>query len=648
MHSSLLRRGLVFAALIVFAPLGHAAPTKPALPAKVNQLIDVLFRSQEFEQGQLSPDGARFAYIRQVKDQKVLDSYEFKTGKFYRMKPPSGPSSRLLPGVEQNIGNFYWIGPNQLLIQDNVHNLGFSGLWVADGNLQNCCKLDSGNRYLIPLITLPQNPDTAFLREVPEKTLFTPLWRLNKKTLSVYEAEGNPGRVIAWHLDQGGQIRLATVAENEGRTSYLYRLPGAKAWEPVSLPNLSEPVTFDATGQNVLVAYQGPGGRGQLRSFDLSTKQFSGEPIADAVYDINPAVIHDPRTGTPIGLVYETDRPVIFWLNPQYSQVYATLHQAFPSATVLPRGVLQSGEILFSVSSDVQPPVLYRFDAQKREVHAVISALPEAARMKWAPMQPVTFPSRDGTTIHAYLTLPSGRQPGQKVPLVALSHGGPEVRDGWGFDPEVQFLAALGYGVLQVNYRGSIGYGHDYALKNSVEVCEKSVDDVVDGIRWTIAGGHADPARIAAYGGSYGGYISLGIATRYPDLLAASVGFAGVYDWEAQLKETHKHAADLLRWRADYYIDSKTHGVLYRPFNPAGTAAKVRCPVLLLHGGSDRTVDINQTNIMSRALRDAGKSVEVVKDAEGIHGLPNEAARRNFYSTIAAFLLKHVPPDPAP
>ena len=533
-------------------------------------------------------------------------------------------------------------------IQDNLQNLGFTGLWVANATLQKCSRLDLGNRYLVPLATLPQNPDTAYLREDTDRTLYTPLWRLNKKSLTVSEAEGNPGRVVAWHLDQAGQVRLATVAGNAGSTSYLYRPPGVKSWESLALPNLSEPVTFDASGQAVLVAFQGPEGRLQLQGFDLATKQFSGAPIADAVYDISPAVIHDPKTGVPVGLIYNTAKPAFLWLNGQYAQIHATLQQSFPNATVLTRGIMESGEVLFSVSSDVLPQVLYRYSAQKREIHPVISSQPEAAALKWAPVQPVSFATRDGQTVYAYLTLPLGRRPDQKVPLVALSHGGPEVRDDWGFDPEVQFLAGLGYGVLQVNYRGSIGYGHAYALKNSIEVCEKSVDDVVDGIRWTIAEGYVDPARIAAYGGSYGGYISLGIATRYPDLLAASVGFAGVYDWESQWKETRKHVADLLRWRADYYIDSKTHGELYRPFNPAGAAAKVRGPVLLLHGGSDSTVDINQTNLMARALRDAGRSVEVIKDAEGIHGLPNEEARRTFYTNLAAFLLKNVPPDAAP
>jgi dipeptidyl aminopeptidase/acylaminoacyl peptidase len=208
----------------------------------------------------------------------------------------------------------------------------------------------------------------------------------------------------------------------------------------------------------------------------------------------------------------------------------------------------------------------------------------------------------------------------------------------------------MGYGVLQINYRGSTGFGRAHELANTVEVAEKSVDDVVDGIRWAIEQGCADPKKIIAYGGSYGGYISLGIATRYPDLLAAAIGFAGVYDW----LEDYKHAFDewnnpanfgeMFRWRADYYLDPGKFGDRYRAVSPINFAGAVRCPVLLHHGRIDQTVQISQTNNMARALQKAGKVVEVTKDPEGIHGLASEKQGQVFYRTLATFLLKHVPP----
>ena len=677
MHSTLPRRGLAVIVLLALAAVLPAAD-KPALPAKAAELIDVLFRAPDFELGKLSPDGAHFAYLHELKDHKVLDCYEFKTGKFFRLDPPRLDTTHYLPGVQetstnisqdpisgaiipavpppppnpvyiagvmQRIGNLYWTGPNQLVIQDEAASLDYSGLWVADATLQKCPKVNSGQKYLALLAALPTHPDFAILHEWSAKTLYTTLWQLNKESLTVHEFEGNPGKVFAWLLDQAGQVRVATANGSDGNTAYLHRPPGGKLWETIALPNLSVPVTFDASGQSVLVSLPGPDGRMQLQGFDLSKKQFSGAPIADPVYDLSPRVINDPKTGLPVGLASETAKPSFLWLNGQYAQIHATLQQSFPGATVQIHGVLESGEVLFAISSDVSPPVLYRYNPTKREVHAVLSALPEAAKRKWAPMQAVSFPARDGATLYGYLTLPLNAPAGKKIPLVALSHDGPAARDLWGFDPEVQFLAGLGYGVLQVNYRGSTGYGREHALKNSLEVCEKSVDDVADGIRWAIAQGHADPARIAAFGGGYGGYVSLGLATRYPDLLAASASVAGIYDWEGQSKYDGRSSVELLRMRQGFYLDPRANGDRFRPYSPTRAADQIRCPVLLFHGDRDATVEISQSNKLSRALRAAHKSVEVIKDAEGIHGLPNETARRTCYSNLAAFLLKNVPPD---
>jgi acetyl esterase/lipase len=646
MNLPFLRHGLA-AALLAAAPILRAAD-KPALPTKVTELIDVLFRAPRFEQGKLSPDGGHFAFIHEWKDHKVLDSYEFKTGKFYRLEGNNEADSmkKIFANLQQGIGYFQWLGPDQVFVTDTLNQAYTSGCWVATAQLKKVRKLEQSGRWVRLLDPLPQNPETALFVMVHD-SIYGTIWRLNKKTLSLYETIGsNPGKAISWQTDLAGEPRLARVTDPDGGWSYMHRSAGGKDWSVLNVPSRSYPVTFDSTGQTVLMTSPGPEGRYQLQSFSPQENKFAGEPMADPDYDITPLVIEDPRTGTPVGLSYEKEKSVFIWLSGDYAQVHATLQRSFPGATVMPRGVIDTGEVLFSVSADTIPLALYRYNVAKHEVHSVIAAFPDLANRKWAPMQPVTFTTRDGQPVHGYLTLPLGRKPQEKIPLIALSHGGPSARDEWGFDPEVQLLAALGYGVLQVNYRGSTGYGRRHELETILEVNEKSVDDVVDGIRWTIDQGYTDPKRIVAFGGSYGGYISLAIATRYPDLLAASVGFAGVYDWATQLKEDKKYSfSEVFSWLKDYYPDAKANADRYRAFSPVYAAPSVRCPVLLLHGGTDFTVDIKQTSLMSAALRNAGKSVEVIKDAEGIHGLPNAEARRTFYTNLAAFLLKHVPPN---
>ena len=620
----------------------------------MTQLIDVLFAAPRFERCELSPDGSHLAFTHEVDGLQVFDTYEFKTGGFRRLAGATGVNQRLQSHLDQSITEFCWIGPDQIVVYANEGNEFYSGLWITDGNLKTCRQLITYKKALFITDPLPQNPDTALVSESRHNNFYGSLWHLDKKTHTIYEAEQNPGRVIGWQADVAGAVRLAAVAEANSGWSYIYRDDEKKPWEPLPLPLASGVVTFDVSGRNLLIVHFGATGRRELQNFNLDTKQLDGQPIDDPVYDVSPAVITHCRTGTPIGLRYDADKPVVFWLNPQYTHYAKVFENSFPGHVVTSIDALENGDILFGIFSDTDPFAYYRYDSRKQEIKPVIVSQPEAARMKWAPMQSISFAARDGYELHGYLTLPLNRATDRKLPLVALSHGGPQVRDSWGFQPEVQFLAALGYAVLQINYRGSAGFGRNHELANTIDVAEKSVDDVVDGIRWAIDREDVDSHRIVVYGASYGGFISLGIATRYPELPAAAVGFAGVYDWEKKYKEDTNEwlkfndLGRLFDWRADYYLDPRKNADRYRAISPVHFAEKVRCPVLLHHGRIDQTVSINQTNAMASALRDAGKSVDVSKDSEGIHGLASERQSKEFYHTLAAFLLKYAPPDLAP
>jgi dipeptidyl aminopeptidase/acylaminoacyl peptidase len=304
--------------------------------------------------------------------------------------------------------------------------------------------------------------------------------------------------------------------------------------------------------------------------------------------------------------------------------------------------------VLIESVSDIRPQNLYLLQKGTGQISLYLPQLPAAKQRAWAPMRDVGYTARDGYVLHAYLTLPLGTPAGRKVPLVALVHGGPMIRDSWLFNPEVQFFVALGYGVLQVNYRGSAGLGKDHQLTSITEVCRVSVDDVADGIRWCAEEGYSDPARVAVVGGSFGGYVALAVAERYPALPAAVVGFAGVYDWQDQMRIDLDRNDTYFRWRDLYYPDVKAHAAEYRAVSPVRFAAAVRAPVLLLHGTEDQRVDVEQSEAMDKALRRAGKAVWLVTDVASIHGLPDEQSRLDYYRTVAEFLDEHVPPARAP
>lgn len=650
MMTAPLRRLVPLALMLGSTLLGRALPT----PAHIDELIDILFQPAEFEQASLAPDGSHLAITREFKDHKVIITFDLNT---HEMKA-------LRQDANQDVVNAHWTGPNALIFYLLNQPQYFEGIFVVDEDLRDPKRFKSRTRaefyYLVQ--TLPWDGKFALMGS-NDDNFSSPLNRLNLKTLAVTEVEANPGRVIAWHIDhQMGIARLATAAGiatnpadphkpatvtagKRSEFSMLFRDQPGQPWRAIAVPRRSQPVYFDPSGDSTLLSYPDGAGRRVLQKYDFRRQRLIDQPTGDPRHDLDVEAIINPATGVPVGLRYEAEKPQFIWLDPEYQRLHALLQQNFPGETVNLLGVLGQGKVIFSAASDVAPGILYEYDAPARKISALITARPAAAGRTWAKMTPVWFPARDGYQVPAFLTLPPGRQSGQKVPMIALSHGGPQARDQWGFNPEVQFLAALGYGVLQVNYRGSVGYGEKHELANHLLVHEQSVDDVADGLQWTVAAGFADPGRLAAYGGSYGGYISLALATRYPDLLAATVGFAGVYDWVAERKFDTFFASDLFRWRADYYVDPKDHAERFAKVAPVQHADRIKCPVLLMHGGDDMTVDISQSKRMAAALQSARKPFEIVKDTQGIHGLPRAAERVTFYRRLAEFLLKHVPPD---
>jgi len=634
MKTSLVGR-LGAAALVLFlTPWVSAADTpKAEPPAKLDDLVDLLFQPAALEQASLSPDGTHLAFICEVNDHKVAGIYDLVH------------ATQKLAGLDnsRSVSWIRWVGNDRLL-------LGLGSLYSADLELKDVRELPLPDRNIRwgLLAWRPQAPNEALLTAFARSELYSDLYQLSYPSRRIKLLENNPGKVLGWTLDEAGTVRLGGILGPHETTSYLYRAKAGDPWVPEPLPNSASPICFNPDGQSVLLTYRDSHSRNVVQYYDLTKHQLVGTPLlSDPFCDVDPQLMRDHQTGAPIALLYESEKPQYFWLNEQYRKVHALLERSFPNTVIQILGMMPGNRLLFGAYSDTVPAAFYVLDLSHPSIGKLLDSHPATSGIAWAPMKPITFPARDGADLHGYLTLPRHRAPNQPLAFVVLSHGGPRARDTWEFNPEVQFFAALGYGVLQVNYRGSSGYGDDYLLKTDLAVCEKSVDDVVDGINWAVKYGYADPKKIVVYGASYGGYISLAIATRYPDLPAATVGFAGVYDWIKQYSFDDTESYERMQFlhkNMDYYVDPKANADKFRAFSPVNFADRVRSPVLLLHGGADQVVDITQTNLMAAALQAAGKSVEVVKDAQVVHGFPRAKERRTFYTKMGAFLLKYAPP----
>ena len=260
-----------------------------------------------------------------------------------------------------------------------------------------------------------------------------------------------------------------------------------------------------------------------------------------------------------------------------------------------------------------------------------------------ADMKPITYTSRDGLTIHGYLTLPKGRE-AKDLPVVVNPHGGPWARDGWGFNNEAQFMANRGYAVLQMNFRGSTGYGRKFWETSFKQWGKTMQDDITDGVQWLVKQGIADPARVAIYGGSYGGYATLAGVAFTPELYACGVDYVGVSNlftfmntippyWEPGRKMFYEMVGDPA---------ADKDSLLMASASPVMHADKIVCPLFIAQGRNDPRVNVDESDQMVKALEARGVKVEyMVKDNEG-HGFHNEENRFDFYGAMEKFLDQHI------
>ena len=256
-------------------------------------------------------------------------------------------------------------------------------------------------------------------------------------------------------------------------------------------------------------------------------------------------------------------------------------------------------------------------------------------------MEPLSYVSRDGLTINGYLTLPKGVKP-QNLPLVVNPHGGPWVRDEWGYDPEVQFLANRGYAVFQMNYRGSTGYGKSFEHAGYKQWGKKMQDDITDGVNWLIKKGLADKKRIGIYGASYGGYATLAGLAFTPDLYTCGVDYVGISNLFTFLKTIPPYwKPELLMMyeRVGHPVKDKN---LLEEASPVFHADKINAPLLVIQGASDPRVNINESNQIVSALKKRGIDViYIVKGNEG-HGFRNEENRFEVYEAMEKFFAKYL------
>jgi dipeptidyl aminopeptidase/acylaminoacyl peptidase len=297
----------------------------------------------------------------------------------------------------------------------------------------------------------------------------------------------------------------------------------------------------------------------------------------------------------------------------------------------------------FGVASDRGDGTIYLMDRGPGETKVLAESPLAAYRDQLAPMEPVTFTARDGLTLHGLLTVPLGAS-GPR-PMVLLVHGGPWAHDNWGFNATVQFLANRGYAVLQVNYRGSTGYGREYTLAGTREFARKMHDDLVDGVRWAIDRGVADPKKVAIMGASYGGYSALSGAAFTPDMFVAAVDVVGIADMVSLIEDWPKYwrVGDMGFW-SRFFADPRKpeERSLLAERSPLNHVDAIRVPLLVVQGANDVRVRRDQSDRMVAALRAHNHEVEYLLFPDEGHSFNRTPNRIAYMRAVERFLARHL------
>jgi dipeptidyl aminopeptidase/acylaminoacyl peptidase len=598
-----------------------------------DELIDILFSNPLFLDARLSPTGQYLASLSHYKGKRSVLILDLETKEF------TGVTVRM----GEDISSFDWIDDSQIVYHVTKWEIYTEGVYVYSVKSRRARQiLDPRDSEMIyrgivdPL--LHKEGELVLMASRRDGANPPDLYLVDTDSDRLRKIAENTGEIVHYIVDAEG-VPLYALEMRAGKISVL-EWTEAGEWGPAdSTDEDIQPLGMLPGNRYLLTAATNEEGFTGVNLLDLKTGEFPDSPRFVPGYDLiasGGSPIIDNLNGYLIGLHFNSAKPVNFWFDESTRRIEDLLKTAFPAHKLEYLGYRpDSNCVYFIVSSDTIPPAIYQVDLNGGKLARVYQQLPQAAELEFRPMEPVSFPSGDGgTTIHGYLTKPEGPGP---YPTVLLVHGGPHVRDTWGFDPEVQFLALNGYAVLQVNYRGSAGYGNAYELSSLGEVADVAVGDVIAGTKWLIAEGIADPDHLAIMGGSFGGFITLAAAAQEPSLWKAAIGFAGVYDLNALFKQDNRRDYD---WVDDLFKDYDEE--LYAELSPANNASAIEVPVLIIHGKNDRRVSASQAKDMIRALKKADKPVDSLFISWGVHGLPEEKDRKKYYTRILSFLAENM------
>ena len=665
-----------------------------------------LLRAPDVNRASLSPDGKHVVFVDDDDRRLVIHEVETGTKRSLRADPADAPQSivpaistvrwvgpgRVLLGFNySSLGASVRVGPSpatsapvgstlvlpsQVVSQLSVQlPRAFSGFLALDINGRRRADLPS---LALRSDSVPPSVDVRFAWDA--RRIFVPpaaddfilvpaydgppngrphVVRIDTVKGTAGRLAANPGRVTEWIFERHGRSALGVDAS--GATVKLVA-PDAAGKKWTELADLGEPRArlrfhlYDGARGVVYVSRPDAAGRWVFGGFRLKDAQWLPAIVANPRYDITPGEhrpafagidLNDPlfsaKTGLPLAVNFVSDGPRQQWLDASLQAAMDAIAAADPKLTTLVIGVDREETRALTLSWSANQPGVYSLvDLATKQATRIAERAPWLRDAALAEVFPVRCAARDGVELDAYFAVPPGAQPKQ-LPLVVVLRELPWVRDTWGFHPLVQFLATRGYAVLQVNHRGSSGYGEPFLNAGREDPAGVIVDDVIAAVQWTIARGMVDPQRVAIAGTSFGGATALLALARQPELFRAGVLLTPITDWREVARQKDSPAYRFWFETMGLFPGQRSEQRLAQA-SPVTAAPRIAAPVLLVHAEPDTRASARATKALAEALRKAGRAPETF-----FHNVSRgdraayEKKEGEVYERAAAFLARHLP-----
>ena len=496
------------------------------------------------------------------------------------------------------------------------------------------------------------NPDYILVQKINQRFRFPDVYKVNVNTGHMRKLTINDEDIMDWHVDHKGEPRVGYSAgadRDDLIYDIVYRPENSEEWKSIVSSTTGDFSLhgFDQDNRHIFLSSRNGGDRMKLYRVDGETGELGKPLVSDPVYDVDGVLI-STRAGKPLFFRYQTDKPRTLFFEQDWADRQVAIDGALPDAVnyIYDWDDEETRFLIYSWS-DRQEGDFYLFDEKAGKLNFILSRAGWLDKDDMAPMLPISFAARDGLNLHGYLTLPINSGDGP-FPLILHPHGGPYgVRDRWDFNREIQFLANRGYAVLQVNYRGSGGYGASFERDAHQRWGLEMQDDLTDAVLWAIDQGYTKHGKVCIYGASYGGYATLMGLVKTPELFRCGINYVGVSDLknlyvDIKNKNAVSGQDQTLNWFHWAIGDPGKDQERFYETSPINHVQKIQAPLLIVHGVFDPIVPVEHARRLVGKLKSAGKEFEYQEKRYEAHGFRTPANQVDLYEMIDKFLAKNI------